>query len=151
MPRARILSSIVFALPLALGAADADALRHRVDPVASIAVALPDISYFINLFMFLLMCVSPIAFEPAMVPRGAALRGVSQPGLSTCSRCIVTACSPAGVDPRVWAIQAVLSLVALRARRRLLPRLQERAGRLRIMCGIAGVLAFDRGDTRVDR
>jgi len=36
--------------------------------IASIAVALPDISYFINLFLFLLMFVSPIAFTADMVP-----------------------------------------------------------------------------------
>jgi lipopolysaccharide transport system permease protein len=36
--------------------------------IASIAVALPDISYFINLFLFLLMWVSPIGFTPDMVP-----------------------------------------------------------------------------------
>jgi lipopolysaccharide transport system permease protein len=38
--------------------------------IASIAVGLPDISYFINLFLFLLMFVSPIAFTPDMVPEG---------------------------------------------------------------------------------
>jgi lipopolysaccharide transport system permease protein len=36
--------------------------------IASIAVALPDISYFISLFLFLLMWVSPIGFTPDMVP-----------------------------------------------------------------------------------
>ena len=36
--------------------------------LASIAVALPDISYFINLFLFLLMWVSPIGFKEDMVP-----------------------------------------------------------------------------------
>jgi lipopolysaccharide transport system permease protein len=36
--------------------------------LASIAVALPDISYFINLFLFLLMWVSPIGFTVDMVP-----------------------------------------------------------------------------------
>lgn len=36
--------------------------------LAGIAVALPDISYFISLFLFLLMWVSPIGFMPDMVP-----------------------------------------------------------------------------------
>jgi lipopolysaccharide transport system permease protein len=36
--------------------------------IASIAVALPDISNFLNLFLFLLMFVSPIAFTGSMVP-----------------------------------------------------------------------------------
>jgi lipopolysaccharide transport system permease protein len=40
--------------------------------IASIAVGLPDISYFINLFLFLLMFVSPIGFTPEMVPERLA-------------------------------------------------------------------------------
>jgi len=40
--------------------------------IASIAVALPDISYFINLFLFLLMFVSPIGFTVDMVPANLA-------------------------------------------------------------------------------
>jgi len=42
--------------------------------LSSIAVGLPDISYFISLFLFLLMWVSPIGFTPDMVP--AELRAV---------------------------------------------------------------------------
>lgn len=38
--------------------------------LASIAVALPDITYFINLFVFLLMFLSPIGYRPEMVPHG---------------------------------------------------------------------------------
>lgn len=37
--------------------------------LASITVALPDITYFVNLFVFLLMFLSPIGFKPEMVPR----------------------------------------------------------------------------------
>ena len=40
--------------------------------ISSIAVGLPDISYFINLFLFLLMFVSPIAFTADMVPASLA-------------------------------------------------------------------------------
>lgn len=36
--------------------------------MSSIAVGLPDISYLISLFLFLLMWVSPIGFTPDMVP-----------------------------------------------------------------------------------
>jgi lipopolysaccharide transport system permease protein len=36
--------------------------------LSSVTVALPDITYFINLFVFLLMFLSPIAFKPEMVP-----------------------------------------------------------------------------------
>jgi lipopolysaccharide transport system permease protein len=40
--------------------------------LSSIAVGLPDISYFINLFMFLLMWVSPIGYTVDMVPPSLA-------------------------------------------------------------------------------
>lgn len=40
--------------------------------ISSIAVALPDISYFISLFLFLLMWVSPIGFTADMVPANLA-------------------------------------------------------------------------------
>jgi lipopolysaccharide transport system permease protein len=36
--------------------------------LSSITVALPDITYFVNLFVFLLMFLSPIGFKPEMVP-----------------------------------------------------------------------------------
>jgi lipopolysaccharide transport system permease protein len=36
--------------------------------LSSITVALPDVTYFVNLFVFLLMFVSPIGFKPEMVP-----------------------------------------------------------------------------------
>jgi len=38
--------------------------------VAALAVALPDVSYFVNLAVLLLMFVSPIGFKPDMVPGG---------------------------------------------------------------------------------
>ena len=38
--------------------------------LASLTVALPDITYFINLFVFLLMFLSPIGFKPDMLPKG---------------------------------------------------------------------------------
>jgi lipopolysaccharide transport system permease protein len=38
--------------------------------LSSVAVALPDITYFINLFVFLLMFLSPIGYRPDMVPQG---------------------------------------------------------------------------------
>jgi len=36
--------------------------------LSSVSVALPDITYFVNLFVFLLMFLSPIGFKPEMVP-----------------------------------------------------------------------------------
>ena len=38
--------------------------------LSSVTVALPDITYFVNLFVFLLMFLSPIGFKPEMVPQG---------------------------------------------------------------------------------
>ena len=38
--------------------------------LASLTVALPDVTYFVNLFVFLLMWVTPIGFKPEMVPAG---------------------------------------------------------------------------------
>lgn len=40
--------------------------------LSSITVALPDVTYFVNLFVFLLMFVSPIGFKPDMVPPNVA-------------------------------------------------------------------------------
>ena len=38
--------------------------------LSSVTVALPDITYFVNLFVFLLMFLSPIGYKPEMVPQG---------------------------------------------------------------------------------
>jgi lipopolysaccharide transport system permease protein len=38
--------------------------------LSSLTVALPDITYFVNLFVFLLMFLSPIGYKPEMVPQG---------------------------------------------------------------------------------
>jgi lipopolysaccharide transport system permease protein len=38
--------------------------------LSSVTVALPDVAYFVNLIVFLLMFVSPIGFKPDMVPTG---------------------------------------------------------------------------------
>jgi len=38
--------------------------------LASLTVAIPDITYFVNLFVFLLMFISPIGFRPEDIPAG---------------------------------------------------------------------------------
>jgi lipopolysaccharide transport system permease protein len=38
--------------------------------LASLTVALPDITYFVNLFVFMLMFLSPIGYRPDAVPQG---------------------------------------------------------------------------------
>src|SRR5947207_15536422 len=40
--------------------------------LSSVTVALPDITYFVNLFVFMLMFLSPIGYKPEMVPQGFA-------------------------------------------------------------------------------
>ena len=40
--------------------------------LSGITVALPDVTYFVNLFVFLLMFLSPIGYRPEMVPQGFA-------------------------------------------------------------------------------
>ena len=40
--------------------------------LSSVTVALPDVTYFVNLFAFLLMFLSPIGFKPDMLPKGYA-------------------------------------------------------------------------------
>jgi lipopolysaccharide transport system permease protein len=65
------LSVHVLWLPL-VWALQLVALFGIVWMIASVAVALPDISYFISLFLFLLMWVSPIGFTPDMVPANLA-------------------------------------------------------------------------------
>jgi lipopolysaccharide transport system permease protein len=65
------LSVHVLWLPL-VWALQLVALFGIVWMIASVAVALPDISYFISLFLFLLMWVSPIGFTPDMVPASVA-------------------------------------------------------------------------------
>lgn len=38
--------------------------------LSCLAVAIPDVSYFVNLFILLLLFISPIGFKPEMVPAG---------------------------------------------------------------------------------
>lgn len=40
--------------------------------LAGVTVALPDVTYFVNLFVFLLMFLSPIGYKPDMVPHAFA-------------------------------------------------------------------------------
>jgi lipopolysaccharide transport system permease protein len=40
--------------------------------LSSVTVALPDITYFVNLFVFMLMFLSPIGYKPEMVPASFA-------------------------------------------------------------------------------
>ncbi len=78
--------------------------------VAGLGVALPDVSYFINLFMFLLMFVSPVAFKPDMVP--ASLQFVIYGNPVHYMLEVFRDCLIAGrpIDLRIWAAHLVISM-----------------------------------------
>lgn len=104
-----VLSPYVLALPLAL-LLQGVALVGLAWILSGVGVALPDTSYIVNLFMFLLMFVSPIAFEPSMVPEGLRFVVYGNPVYYMIE--IFRDCLIAGrdIDPRVWAIQAAISV-----------------------------------------
>ena len=77
--------------------------------VAALGVALPDVSYFISLFMFLLMFISPVAFRPDMVPAAFQFVIYGNPVyymLEVFRDCLIAGRS---LDARVWAAHAVMS------------------------------------------
>ncbi len=78
--------------------------------LSSITVALPDITYFVNLFIFLLMFVSPIAFPTAMVPEQLRFTLYFNPifYMTQVFRATMLASEHAGV--RVWVGYVVMSL-----------------------------------------
>lgn len=78
--------------------------------VSGLGVALPDVSYFINSFLFLLMFVSPIAFRPDMVPEGFKLVVYANPVfymLEAFRDCLIAGRTP---DPRIWGMLALMSV-----------------------------------------
>lgn len=79
--------------------------------VAGIGVALPDVSYFINLFLFLLMFLSPIAFSPDMVPPTLRLVVYCNPifyMLEVFRDCLI---SGRAFHPAIWSVFIVAALV----------------------------------------
>lgn len=78
--------------------------------VAALGVALPDVSYFISLFMFLLMFISPIAFTPEMVPASLAFVIYGNPVfyMSEVFRdCVL---SGRDLNPVIWSVNAGMSV-----------------------------------------
>ena len=51
-----------------LPAGDSRSLAGLTWILSALTVALPDVTYFVNLLVFLLMWLSPIGFTPEMVP-----------------------------------------------------------------------------------
>ena len=106
---AGILSPFVVALPIAL-ALQAAALIGLAWILASLGVALPDMSYAVNTFIFLLMFVSPIAFEPSMVPESLRFVVWGNPvfyTIETFRDCLIAG---RRIDPKIWAIQVAISV-----------------------------------------
>lgn len=104
------LGPAVLLLPLVV-ALQAVALLGIAWIVAGLGVALPDISYFINLFLFLLMFISPIAFKPDMVPPSLRIVVYANPVYYMLE--VFRDCLLAGrpIDPRVWTIYVAVSVV----------------------------------------
>ncbi len=102
------LGPMLMALPIAL-VLQAVALFGIAWFVAGLGVALPDTSYIVSLLMFLLMFLSPIAFEPAMVPE--ALRFIVYGNPVYYMLEVFRDCLIAGrqVDLRNWFIHAAMS------------------------------------------
>jgi lipopolysaccharide transport system permease protein len=103
------LGPMVLALPIAV-ILQVLALLGLAWIVAGLGVALPDVSYFISLFMFLLMFVSPIAFRLDMVPEAFRLAVYGNPVfylLEVFRDCLIAGRRP---DPFVWGVQAALSI-----------------------------------------
>lgn len=78
--------------------------------LASITVALPDVTYFVNLFIFLLMFISPIAFRVDMVPENLRATLYLNPVyyMTQAFRASLLAGEPASAA--VWVIYAAMSL-----------------------------------------
>ena len=78
--------------------------------LSSVTVALPDVTYFVNLFVFLLMFVSPIGYRPELVP--AALRWTLylNPIFYMTQTFRATLLAPEHASVRMWAVYVVMSL-----------------------------------------
>lgn len=78
--------------------------------LASLTVALPDITYFVNLFVFLLMFVSPIAFRADMVPEQLKATLYLNPIFYMTQTFRATLLSTEHASVAVWAVYAALSV-----------------------------------------
>lgn len=78
--------------------------------VAALAVALPDISYFVNLCVLLLLFISPIGFKPEMVPAGFSAIVYLNPIYYMADAFRMSLLSTQAVEPGVLAVFALISL-----------------------------------------
>ena len=79
--------------------------------VSGLGVALPDVSNFVSLFMFLLMFISPIAFKPDMVPSSFQVVVYANPVFYMVEMFRDCLISGREIDPRMWGANAVLSMI----------------------------------------
>jgi len=78
--------------------------------LSSVTVALPDVTYFVNLFIFLLMFVSPIGFRTDMVPEQLRATLYLNPIFYMTQAFRATLLSGEHASAAVWAVYTVTSL-----------------------------------------
>jgi lipopolysaccharide transport system permease protein len=78
--------------------------------LSSVTVALPDVTYFVNLFVFLLMFVSPIAFRTDMVPVQLRFTLYLNPIFYMTQVFRATLLAGEHASAGVWAVYTVMSL-----------------------------------------
>jgi lipopolysaccharide transport system permease protein len=78
--------------------------------LASLTVALPDITYFVNLFIFLLMFVSPIAFRTDMVPEQLRATLYLNPIFYLTQAFRATLLATEHASAAVWAVYTIVSV-----------------------------------------
>lgn len=78
--------------------------------LSSVTVALPDTTYFVNLFIFLLMFVSPIGFRTDMVPESLRFTLYLNPIFYMTQVFRATLLAGERASPGVWAIYTIMSL-----------------------------------------
>jgi lipopolysaccharide transport system permease protein len=78
--------------------------------LSSVTVALPDITYFVNLFIFLLMFVSPIGFRTDMVPEQLRVTLYLNPVFYMTQAFRATLLSGEHASLSVWAVYTVMSV-----------------------------------------
>ena len=78
--------------------------------LSSVTVALPDITYFVNLFIFLLMFVSPIGFRTDMVPEQLRMTLYLNPIFYMTQTFRATLLATEHASATVWAVYAIMSV-----------------------------------------
>lgn len=83
--------------------------------VAALAVALPDVGYFVNLSVLLLIFISPIGFKPEMVPAGFGAIVYLNPIYYMADAFRMSLLARQAIEPGVLAVFAAISLASFAA------------------------------------